>query len=110
MDNPWCKSLIITGTAKQLLALMETADPAWNNTPRAVTYVQIQLDIDAGATRLYVGNADVTATNRGFELIAGQAGPNSMTVFGNPISLASIWLVTSAPESEIDVNVTVVQA
>lgn len=110
MDNPWMRSLIVSGAAKQLMALMVAADPAWNNQPRAVTYLQLQLDVNAGNVRLYVGNDSVSATNRGIELTAGQAGPNAMTVWGNPIYLGSIWLVTSAPQSEITVNVTAVTA
>lgn len=110
MENPWLQTVIVSGSAKQLLALLAAKDPYWNNNPRAVSYLQLQLDINAGGVHLYVGNADVSSTNRGFELVAGQAGPNSMTVWGNPISLASIWLVTSLIQEEISVNVALVQA
>lgn len=110
MVNPWMNTVIVSGPAKQLLALVAALDPAWNNTPRAVTYLQLQLDVGAGNVHLYVGNADVSSTNRGIELTAGQAGPNSLTVFGNPISLANVYLLTSSEQTEVEVNVTIVQA
>ncbi len=103
------ESVILSGGKHQLLALVAAIDPSWNNTPRAVSFVQLQLDIGAGGTRLYVGNFDVTTTNCGVELIAGQAGPNAMTVWGNPISLASIWLLSSSQENT-RVNLVIVQA
>lgn len=110
MFNPWMKTIVVSGPAKSLLAYMEALDPAWNNTPRAVSCVQLQLDINAGGIHLYVGNSQVSATDRGFELIADQAGPNSMPIFGNAISLASIWLLSSSIQEEVQVNVTVIQA
>lgn len=110
MFNPWARTIVVTGPAKSLLSYMAVLDPAWNNTPRAVSCVQLQLDINAGGIHLYVGNAGVSTTDRGFELIADQAGPNSMPIFGNAISLESIWLVSSSIQESVQVNVTVIQA
>jgi hypothetical protein len=110
MMNPWMRSITVSGGPKNLLTLMELVDPTWANNTRAVTFLQLQLALTSGNIILYVGNAQVTATDCGFELIAGQAGPNSMTVWGNPIALASIWLLTSSIQTEVQVNVVAVQA
>lgn len=102
-SNPWLKTVTLTsnGTAYNLLTLMQVVDKA---APPRCAKLNIQLDLSAGAANLLVGNEDVSATNYGAVLVAGQAivwetGETNDLVL-NQISL---W-ATSGSSVRVNVN------
>jgi hypothetical protein len=70
--NPFLKSVVITlaNTNYNLLTLMQALDGA--TYPR-VAKLQLQLDPGAGAAKFFIGNDDLSGTNFGVSLVAGQA-------------------------------------
>ena len=71
-SNPFLKSVIVTlaNTNYNLLTLMQVVDKA---APTRCSKLNIQLDTLAGAANLYIGNDDISGTNFGAHLNAGQA-------------------------------------
>lgn len=63
-------TVTLANTNYNLLTLMQAVEAACY--PRSAR-LQIQLDAGAGAAKLFVGNEDVSATNYGAVLLAGQA-------------------------------------
>ncbi len=108
--TPWmgCVTLATASTAYQLSALLEaltassTAPPQLGNAKQA-TWLQLQVDIAAGAARVYVGNANVSAVNFGVALVATQAIPIAIGS-SNLIRLDHIWLLADTDATKVGVS------
>ena len=71
--SPWLQSVTIpdADTNVNLFTLLEALDP---EVPAHVQSISIQVDIDEGAARVFIGNPDtLSATNNGAVLVATQA-------------------------------------
>lgn len=79
MSSPWMGCVQLNNTnVNSLLTLLETASKPPNLTWGAgakVQYVSFQLDVAAGSDILYIGSPDVSATNWGLKVFAGQGWP-----------------------------------
>jgi len=104
-SNPWLKSLNLTAanTNYALLTLMQALDKS--APPRACS-IQIQLDPSAGAAHLYIGNDDLSGTNCGVSLTAGQAMPFDTTP-QNLVNLSQIQLRSDTAGVQVNVKVLV---
>lgn len=70
--TPWLQSVTIPSadTNVNLLTLLQAID---SEVPAHVQSISIQIDIDEGATRVFIGNPDtLSATNNGATLVATQ--------------------------------------
>jgi hypothetical protein len=101
--NPWQKTLNLVdhSIAYNLFALIQASDVT-------VKYPQccaldIQLDPGAGGAKLYIGNSDVSPTNRGTELVAGTAKVYE-GIEQNLYALNQIWLIASADNTKDHIN------
>lgn len=103
--NPWAKTLnlALAANAYNLYDLIQAADVTVKY-PQCCK-LQIQLDPGAGAGKLYIGNSDVSSTNRGTELVAGQSKEYE-GIEQNLYSLQNVWLRGSA--NDMDVNISYV--
>jgi hypothetical protein len=104
--NPWGNTLNLASNAVayNLFALIQAADVT-------VKYPQccklsIQLDPAAGAGKLYIGNSDVSSSNRGTELVAGQA-KEFEGIEQNLYSLQNVWLRGSVDNLKVNINYVV---
>jgi hypothetical protein len=105
-SNPWMKTLTLTNAnqAYSLFALMKAADVTLKYAQCAK--LQIQSKVDGGAARLQIGNDDVSAVNRGVELVASQAfGIEAIEL--NLILLDQIFLWTDTAGLTINVTMMV---
>jgi hypothetical protein len=91
--NPWAKSVTLTtaNTAYNLWALLQAADKSLQYSE--CCKLQIQSAIVNGGANLYIGNADVSSTNRGAEIVASQAF-GIEAIEQNLIDLKQIFLVS----------------
>ena len=103
--NPWLKTITLTtlNTAYSLFTLIQAVD-------KSVVYTEccklsIQLDPLAGSAKLRVGNEDISPTNCGVVLQAGQAQIFEM-IEQNLYSLKNIYLLSDT--SGVAVNITFV--
>jgi hypothetical protein len=101
--TPFLKSVTLTtgGTKYNLLTLIQALDPA--QTGRCCK-LQIQLDPSAGGATLLVGNDDISATNYGTSLVAGQFVTFENAAL-NVINASAIWLQSAT--SAVRVNVLI---
>src|SRR3972149_565213 len=83
-NTPWaCTLAVATANAPYQLAQLLSDVPAarrpiMGNPPRA-QFVAIQANPDAGGARFYIGNPDLSTTNYGALIYAGQASPIYLT-------------------------------
>ena len=100
--NPWSESITLgsSGTAVNLFAAIQALDVTVKY-PQCCK-IQIQLDPGAGGAKLFGGNSDVSSTNHGWEIVAGQI-KNWEALQQNLYNLQQIWLVSDT--SEVKVNV-----
>lgn len=70
--SPTLRSIILTtaNTNYVLLALLQVIDP---QILRRAQSIQLQLDVNAGAANLYIGNPGMTAIDLGVQLVPSQA-------------------------------------
>ncbi len=104
--TPWLRSVTITtaNVNENLLTLLQAAD---SDIPPHCQMFQIQLDIGAGAARLYIGDtSSLTATDVGVELVAGQAFSIG-SVESNLINLADIAVRSDTNSTRINVTIVV---
>ena len=108
--TPWmgCVTLTSSGTAYQLSALLAAlaataaAPPLLGNANQA-QYLSLQVDIAAGAAKVYVGNKLVSSTNFGVALVATQAFP-IYSMSSNLIRLDHIWLTSDTNSVNVGVS------
>lgn len=104
MVDPWMRSVVVptANTPANLYDLMQAVDPG---APEKGAMVQLQAP--AGITGfLYIGNAQLSATDYGVFLVATQAF-SVPTGNLNVVSMKAIWLMGT--ENNVRVGVTVVQ-
>ena len=65
-------TLTLADTSYKLSDLIFIVDPDIQGHHLQVQRLTLQADFNAGGTRFYVGNSDLTGTNRGVELVATQ--------------------------------------
>lgn len=108
MVNPRMLSLTLTdaNTNYSLLELLQTADPSGFSGlgPFHVQSLQIQVDIDAGAARVYIGNSDISGTNHGRVLVATQADAQNSWQ-GTSVVLSAIYVRSNTATTVIHVEV-----
>lgn len=102
MPNPWGKTVTLTAasTAYSLLTLMQALDA---NVVKVAAHLRIFFGLGGGAAKLYIGNSDVSTTNYGSALVAGQVyelGP----FLSNSIDLSSIFLLSDTPSVAVGVS------
>ena len=104
-SNPFMKTVTLTSDAVvySLLTLMQAIDPGQNG---RYCKLVIQNDPGNGAANLYIGNDDLSATNKGTQLVATQA-ISFETVGVNIINASQIYLKSDT--NAIKVNVTALQ-
>lgn len=70
--SPTLRSIILTtaNTNYVLLTLLQVLDP---QILRRAQSIQLQLDVNAGAANLYIGNPGMTAIDLGVQLVPSQA-------------------------------------
>lgn len=100
---PFMASVTATTTPQAVGTLLTAIYPS---IPLRAMYVQLQLDTTAGGTSLYIGNANVTATNCGVNLSANQA--NQQYAFDrNLIVLNDLWILASTGTAQVNLIVVV---
>ena len=106
--TPWCGTFTLTtaATAYRLSDLLAAATnpprvPA--NGPMRAQFLTIQADVNAGGARFYVGNSDVSSTNKGWELVATQVLP-IYSMDSNLISLNDIYITSNTNSVKINVS------
>lgn len=75
MENPRLLTITLAdaNTSYQLSALLTALDSEIAGPFLRCRRLVLQADVNGGGTRFYVGNSDLTGTNRGIELVATQA-------------------------------------
>ena len=100
--NPWLKTVSLTSlnTNYNLYTLMKAVDPA---APDRCCKLNLQLDVGAGAAKLFIGNDDISGTNFGVQLNAGQVKvwESGET---NRILASQIWLRTDTNTQSVHVD------
>lgn len=101
--NPVLKTVTLTtgGTKYNLLTLLQAIDPGITG---RCCKLSIQLDPSAAGATLLIGNDDITTTNYGVSLVAGQFQTFENAAL-NVINCSQIWLQSAT--SSIRVNVAV---
>lgn len=102
--NPWMGSVIANGTVAQSVYALLSA--IWSDLPQKAQWISIQLNNDAGATVLYIGNSDVSATETGVQLVATQA-KEIPAGSSNLLYLKDIYLLASTGEVQVNLIVVV---
>lgn len=104
-ENPWLKSVTLASanTDYSLLALMQAVDAA---APTRCSKLNIQLDLSAGSAHLYVGNSDVSGSNYGAVLVAGQVKVWEMGET-NRILLSQIYLLSDTASQQVNIDALV---
>jgi hypothetical protein len=82
-----------------LLTLLQALDP---QILRRAQSIQLQLDVNAGAANLFIGNPGMTATNFGVQLVASQAF-SIPSLDSNLILLDDIVLRTDGTNVKVNV-------
>jgi hypothetical protein len=99
-ETPVLKTITLTNanTNYQLSALLNALDGdiAHNPLSSRCTYLQLQFDVNAGSDVLLIGNADLSATNFGVQLVGTQAWP-VQSMDSNLIRLDQIYLRCTGP-------------
>lgn len=107
--SPWCATLTLTtaSTAYQLRALIlaSTNPPLTppSPSPLIAEFLSIQVDPGAGGAKVFIGNSDVSATNRGYEIVAAQ-GINPLQFTSNLINLDQIYLMADTNATKVNVT------
>lgn len=94
-------TLASNGTAYNLLALIR-AISGYANTHPTVRELTLTGGKDNMASLIYVGGSDVTSTNYGEVLQAGQSTTYRSTL--NDISMADRWVVSNGDDVELNVD------
>lgn len=93
----WAKT-VSTGLANaksSLYDLMMAFDTATQKAPHHVDAIQIQASPAGGAAKFWIGDADISPTNHGVELVATQAF-TIQSLTGNMEFLKDYYLMCSA--------------
>lgn len=100
--NPRLMSIVLTtgGTLYNLLTLMQAKDPGVTG---RCCKLAVQLDLGAGAAQLLVGNDDLTTTNYGAILVAGQIVEWENAAL-NVINASNVYLLCSTSGVRVNVN------
>lgn len=108
--TPWmgCVTLTTNGTAYKLSALLEALAAGADSPPtlgnaKQVAWLQLQIDIAAGAAKVYVGNSQVSTSNFGVVLVATQTLPIDIAS-SNLVRLDQIWLLSDTDAVKIGVS------
>jgi hypothetical protein len=103
--NPFLKTIVLTtlNTNYSLLTLIQAIDPG---APPRACHCQIQLDNGAGAAHLFVGNDDISGTNFGVNLVAGQQTTFDSTP-QNLINISNIFLRSDTSAVKVNVKILV---
>jgi hypothetical protein len=104
-SNPFLKSVTLTAanTNYSLLSLVQAKDPGVTG---RCCKLGIQLDIGAGGAHLYVGNEDLSGTNYGAVLVAGQVQVYENAAL-NVINCSQVYLRSDT--AGVQVNVTILE-
>lgn len=86
-----------------LLTLLQALDPT---TLRRAQALQLQLDVNAGAANLFIGNPGMTSTDMGVQLVASQAF-SIPSLDSNLILLDDVVLRTDGTGVKVNVAVVV---
>lgn len=91
--SPYMASLTVDTTAagNDLFTLMSAI---WTDITHKACFINIQLDTSAGGSTLFIGGSDVSSTECGVELVAGQ-GFQFMATDSNLYVLDQIFLLAS---------------
>jgi hypothetical protein len=91
MQNPWMQTVTLTSanTNYRLYDLMQAID---SGSPLSVNFLQLQANPGGSGAKYYIGNSNVSATDNGVELTAGQSQTFQDQSGNNLISTASIYL------------------
>ncbi len=101
-SNPWLKTITLTtgSTVYNLLTLMNLKDPGITG---RCCKLALQLDIGAGGAQLLVGNDDISTTNYGAVLVAGQIVEWENAAL-NVINASNIYLLSTTAGVKVNVN------
>lgn len=104
-SNPFLKTITLTtlNTNYSLLTLVQALDPGVTG---RCCKLAIQLDPGAGGAKLFIGNDDLSGTNYGVALFAGQAQIYENAAL-NVINASQIFLRSDT--SGVKVNITILQ-
>jgi hypothetical protein len=104
-SNPFLKSVTLAAanTNYNLLTLMQARDA---NAPSRCSKLNIQLDPGAGGALLFVGNDDISATNYGAALYAGQVKVWETGQVNNLV-LNQIYLRCATAGVQVNIDATV---
>lgn len=96
-------TLTASGTVYQLATLLAAADPDLGRlSVMRAQQLSLQVDKGAGAANVQVGNADITSTNFGFNLVATQM-LSFPSMSANLIRLDNIYLLSDTNSVAIHV-------
>lgn len=99
--SPWMGAVTATTVAQDLYTLFSAVR---SDVAKKACFIQFQLGLGSGSAHLYVGDADVSATTCGLDLVGGQA--NQLYVSeSNLWVLSHIYLLAST--GTVQVNVTI---
>lgn len=104
-SNPFLKSIVLpsANTNYNLLTLMQVADV---QAPSRCSKLNLQLDTGAGAAKLFIGNDDISGSNYGVVLNAGQVKVWEMGET-NRIILSQIFLRSDTAAVQVNIDALV---
>lgn len=97
--TPWSRTVTLPNASQnyQLQTLVTALDASLNRQgPTRCTFLQLQLDKDAGGANLFIGNQNMTSTDYGTSLVATQA-KSWPPMESNLLRLDHIYLRTDTP-------------
>lgn len=106
MVNPRLVSITLTtqDTNYRLSTLLEAVDSTFGTTAyRSCRMLRIQVDINEGPDVVSIGNSDISATNKGRQLVATQYVEYSGA--GDIVTLDQIYLRTTVAATILNVEV-----
>jgi|SRR5208282_6871560 len=102
--SPWLRSVVLTtsNTIYNILTLVQVITPGF---PSFNRYIQIQLDLNAGAANVYIGNPDtLTTSDYGAILVASQAWSVTYTVAAG-VELSDISVMSNTNSTQLNLTI-----
>jgi len=96
---PFMGSVTATNTAQSLFSLLQGV---WSDITDHMCFIQIQLDVSAGGTTLYIGNSNVASNMCGAALVASQIA-QQLGFDSNILIPKDIYLLTSTASAQVNI-------